>query len=248
MKYAFDLHMHSCLSPCGGDDMTPATIAGLCALGGLEVIALTDHNTVNNCPAFLKACGAYGLVGLPGMELCTREEVHVVCLFPGMPEALAFQEKVFAAMAHLPPNQEEIFGHQLIMDEEDNVIARETRMLAGSADIGIYEVLGLARECGGTAYPAHIDRDAFSLLGNLGLWDPDMGFALAEVSRRCPEGFFDRPDLRGVPHIQGCDAHYMDQLMDAHQYMDLGEFTPRAALDWLRKGGPGKNLSKIPEN
>lgn len=233
MEYAFDLHMHSCLSPCGSDDMTPATIAGLCALAGLEVIALTDHNTVNNCPAFLKAAEHYGLLALPGMELCTREEVHVVCLFPGMAEANAFQEKVFASMVNLPPNNEKVFGRQLILDEEDALIGEETRMLAGCADIGVYQVAALARECGGLAYPAHIDRASFSVIANLGLWDPDMGFSLAEISARCPENFFDRPDLKGLRHIQGCDAHYMEQIADAHQSMSLPERTPQAVLAWL---------------
>lgn len=233
MEYAFDLHMHSCLSPCGSDDMTPATLAGLCALAGLEVIALTDHNTVGNCPAFLKAAEHYGLLALPGMELCTREEVHVVCLFPGMEEGLAFQKKVFDAMEDLPPNNEKVFGRQLILDEEDNLIGEERRMLAGCADIGIYQAAALAADCGGLAYPAHIDRDSFSVIANLGLWDGDMGFALAEVSRRCPEDFFQRPDLQGLRHIQGCDAHYMEQLQDAHQYMSLSQRTPEAVLAWL---------------
>lgn len=239
MRFAFDLHMHSCLSPCGSDDMTPATVAGLCALGGLQVVALTDHNTVGNCPAFLRAAHHYGLVALPGMELCTREEVHVVCLFPDLDHALPFQDRVFAAMAALPENDVAVFGRQLRMDEDDNVLGEETRMLAGCADIGIYHVAALVAEHGGVAIPAHIDRDAFSLLSNLGLWDADMGFALAEVSRRCPADFFSRPDLAGLAHIQGCDAHYIDQLQDAHQYMDLPELSAQAAVDWLRRGGPG---------
>lgn len=236
MRCAFDLHMHSCLSPCGSDQMTPATVAGLCALAGLEVVALTDHNTVNNCPAYLKAAEHYGLLALPGMELCTREDVHVVCLFPGMEEALAFQERVFAAMTALPPNDEAVFGRQLILDEEDNLLGEERRMLAGSADIGIYQAAGLAQSCGGLAYPAHIDRDSFSVLSNLGLWDPGMGFPLAEVSGRCPENFFDRPDLRGLRHVSACDAHYMEQIVDAHQFMDLPQRTPEAVLSWLREG------------
>ena len=94
MKLSFDLHMHSCLSPCGGDDNTPANLAGMCALAGLQVVALTDHNTSGNCAAFCSAAKAYGLLALPGMELTTREEAHVVCLFPDIDKALAFSQYV----------------------------------------------------------------------------------------------------------------------------------------------------------
>ena len=112
MKAAFDLHFHSCLSPCGDGAMTPATIAGLCKLAGLDVAALTDHNTCGNCAAFCQACQAYGLLGLPGMELCTAEEVHVVCLLPDLAAADAFSRMVYD---RLPPleNDRDIFGPQI---------------------------------------------------------------------------------------------------------------------------------------
>ena len=87
-KLAFDLHLHSCLSPCGSNDMTPANLAGMCALAGLQVVALTDHNTTGNCAAFAQAAARHGLLAIPGMELCTREEVHMVCLFPKLENAI----------------------------------------------------------------------------------------------------------------------------------------------------------------
>ena len=90
VNLTYDLHLHSCFSPCGDGDMTPANIAGMAALNGLEVVALTDHNTARNCPAFLKWTEHYGLIGIPGMELCTSEEVHVVCLFPTLEDAYIY--------------------------------------------------------------------------------------------------------------------------------------------------------------
>ena len=232
-RLAFDLHMHSCLSPCGGEDNTPANLAGMCALAGLDVAALTDHNTAGNCAAFCRAAERCGLLALPGMELTTAEEAHVVCLFPDPAAAEGFGALV---RKRLPPvkNKAAIYGSQVLMDEEDNVLGEEDAFLAGATGIGIYEVTELVRPFGGLAYPAHIDRPSFSLLANLGLWDPDMGFPLAEVSQNCPPGLFDRPDLRGVRHITACDAHYLDQIPDAHQYMELPERTPKAVLDWLR--------------
>ena len=232
-RLAFDLHLHSCLSPCGGEDNTPANLAGMCALAGLDVAALTDHNTAGNCAAFCRAAEGYGLLALPGMELTTAEEAHVVCLFPDIAAAEEFGALV---RTRLPPvkNRSSIYGPQILMDDGDNVLGEEDAFLAGTTDLGIYEIAELVRSFGGLAYPAHIDRPSFSLLANLGLWDPDMGFPLAEVSKNCPPGLFDRPDLRGVRHITACDAHYLDQIPDARQYMELPERTPKAVLDWLR--------------
>jgi PHP family Zn ribbon phosphoesterase len=232
MKYAFDLHLHSCLSPCGGEDNTPANLAGMCALAGLQIVALTDHNTMGNCAAFCKAAEENGLLALPGMELTTLEEAHVVCLFADLDGAAAFGELV---RRRLPPmdNDPAVFGPQILMDEADNVLGEERALLAGATDLGIYDVAALVRSYGGVAYPAHIDRPSFSLLSNLGLWDPDMGFPLAEASPNCPPDLFDRPDLRGVRHITACDAHYLDQIPDAHQFMELDALTAQDVLRWL---------------
>ena len=225
--------MHSCLSPCGGDDNTPANLAGMCALAGLDIVALTDHNTVGNCRAFCEAAARYDLLALPGMELTTAEEVHVVCLFATLEQAEDFGSYV---RAHLPPleNKPDFFGHQIRMDSEDRPLGEETAFLAGATDLGVYQVPALVAAYGGVAFPAHIDRPSFSLLSNLGLWDPDMGFSLAEVSTHCPPGFADRPDLAGVRLITNCDAHYLDQIPDAHQTMDLSQKTASEALRWLK--------------
>lgn len=237
-QYAFDLHLHSCLSPCGGEDNTPANLAGMCALAGLDVVALTDHNTCGNCAAFCRAAEHYGLLALPGMELTTAEETHVVCLFPGLEAADAFSSLV---REKLPPlkNNPSLFGPQIRMDENDQMLGEEDAFLAGASSIGIYEAAALARSFGGVAYPAHIDRPSFSLLSNLGLWDPAMGFPVAEISRNCPPDLFLRPDLQGVAHFDGSDAHYLDQILDAHQHMTLRSCTPQSVIGWILAGAPG---------
>ncbi len=231
-RYAFDLHLHSCLSPCGGEENTPANLAGMCALAGLEVVALTDHNAVGNCGAFCRAAEAYGILGIPGMELTTAEEAHVVCLFPELEAAEKFGAIVKEA---LPPikNRRDIYGPQILMDEEDNVLGEEDCFYAGATSISIYDAADLALSCGGIAYPAHIDRPSFSLLANLGFWDPAMHFVRAEVSRSCPADLFQREDLQGIPHFDASDAHYLDQIQDAHQYMELPKRTTNAVFQWL---------------
>ena len=132
----YDFHFHSCLSPCGDEAMTPATIAGMCKLSGLDVAALTDHNTCGNCPAFCEAAEAYGLLAIPGMELCTLEEVHVVCLLPDLERAMAFQAEVYRRMDGRA-NDPAIFGRQLLMDADDHVVGEEERLLSGATTIGV---------------------------------------------------------------------------------------------------------------
>lgn len=231
-EYFYDLHMHSCLSPCGDDAMTPADMAAMCALAGYEIVALTDHNTVGNCAAFCEAAERLGLLALPGMELTTAEEVHVVCLFPDLERARAFGEYVHS---HLPPisNRPDFFGHQLLMDGEDTILGEETALLMGATSIPYCDVFGLVRSFGGAAYPAHIDHDSFSLSSNLGLWIPEAGFRFAELSNNCPPGFTDRPDLAGVRFLTDSDAHYLHQIPDPQQSIPLPERTAQAVIDFL---------------
>lgn len=233
MKLTFDFHLHSCLSPCGSEENTPANLAAMCALAGLDAVALTDHNTVGNCAAFCQAAEGHGLLALPGMELTTAEEVHVICLFPGLDAAAAFGRVVYDRLPPFP-NDIRVFGPQVLMDAEDNILGQEERMLAGATDIGVYDAAALAASFGGAAYPAHIDRASFSLISNLGLWDDGLGFHLAEVSRRCPPDFLSRPDLMGLNTVTASDAHYLDQIMDPHQTLDLPQRSTAAFFDWLR--------------
>ena len=233
-NFYYDLHLHSCLSPCGSDEMTPADLAAMCHLAGLDVVALTDPNTCGNCAAFRRAAERWGLLALAGMELCTREDIHVVCLFPTVEGAERFEAEAVAP--RLPPmaNDPAVFGRQLRMDDRDGVLGEDPRLLAAGAGIGLEEVPGLVRAYGGAAFPAHIDRPSFSLLGVLGLWDPDLGFPVAELSRSCPPGFTARPDLAGVRFITNSDAHYLDRVWGAEHAMDLPERTAEAAVAWLR--------------
>ena len=206
----YDLHIHSCLSPCGDDDMTPANIAGMAAVKGLDVIALTDHNSCRNCPAAMYHGERYGVTVIPGMELTTQEEVHVICLFPTLKDALAFDALVYKKLMPIP-NREDIFGKQQIMDQEDRVIGTVENLLINATSISFDDVFPLAASYGGIAYPAHVDKASNSLLSNLGFVPPGSSFACAE--------FHDFKNLHRIqkehPYFKGCravccsDAHYL---------------------------------------
>ena len=161
--YFCDLHIHSCLSPCGDDDMTPANIVGMALLNGLNIIALTDHNTSKNCPAFFAQARLHGLVPVPGMELTTAEDIHVVCLFRELSDAMKFDMFV-SGRRILIQNKPEIFGHQYIVDENDEVCGEEENLLINATDITLEEakeaVLSRGGEC--CAANTNMTRAAYS--------------------------------------------------------------------------------------
>lgn len=209
----YDLHIHSCLSPCGDEDMTPANIVGMAAVKGLDVIALTDHNSCKNCPAALYHGQNYGVTVIPGMELCTAEEVHVVCLFASLADALSFDAYVYKHMLPVK-NKEEIFGSQQIMDEQDEVIETVGNLLISATDISFDDVFSLVASYHGIAYPAHVDKSSSSILSNLGFVPPDSTFTCAE--------FHDLKNLHRIqkehPYFLQCniisssDAHYLNDI------------------------------------
>ncbi len=223
MNVFYDLHLHSCLSPCADDDMTPGNICGMAKLAGLQAIALTDHNTCGNVRVFCRQAEAQGLIGVPGMELTTREEIHAVCLFPGCDAAEAFSAYVYERLPDIP-NDTHIFGRQILIGEDDMPIGEEPRLLFGAADIGIYDTAALAESFGGVAFPAHIDRGAFSLLAVLGMWDPSLGFTFTE---RAGLGV-------PLPYILNSDAHRLGNIPDAARRLKITSPSAQAVIDALK--------------
>ena len=166
MKFYYDLHIHSILSPCGDDDNTPNNIAGMANLCGLNIIALTDHNSAKNCPAFFEAARKYGIIPVAGMELTTSEDIHVVCLFEQLEDALAFDKYVEENRLKIK-NRPEIFGRQIIMDGMDEQTGEVDDLLINASNISADNVCEIVCKFGGVCYPAHIDRDANGIIAIL---------------------------------------------------------------------------------
>ena len=135
--------------------MTPGNIVGMAAVTGLDVIAVTDHNSCRNCPAVMKFAQEYGVLAIPGMEINTSEEVHAVCLFPTLEAALNFDGYVYERLMKFP-NREEIFGKQQICNEEDICVATEPNLLMNSTDISFDRLWELTEDFGGVMFPAHV--------------------------------------------------------------------------------------------
>ena len=236
MKLYYDFHIHSCLSPCGDKDMTPNNIVNFAKIMGYDVIALTDHNTTLNCPAVAKIAEENGITFIPGMELCTSEEVHIVCLFYSLKDALNFSEYVKSTM---PPikNKPSVFGEQLICDENDNVIGQEETLLVTASGISTEKVVKKVAEFNGICYPAHIDRSSFSILSNLGTIDEYFCFKCAEIYDILKEDELKKkyPYLEKLKILSDSDAHYLENMRIPQQIIDVPENNTTAILNYLNK-------------
>lgn len=218
-KYYYDLHIHSCLSPCGDDDMTPNNIAGMGVLNGLNIMALTDHNTSKNCPAFFKAAKRNGIIPIAGMELTTAEEIHVVCLFPSLESAMDFDSTVDKHRMKIP-NRTDIFGNQLILDENDELVETEPFFLPNATDISVEQVPSLIKDFGGFCYPAHIDREANGIIAILGDFPVNSGFSAAEFhdSENIEKYHEKYSETRDKQIIVSSDAHYLWNIKEKKEY------------------------------
>ncbi len=233
-RYYYDLHLHSCLSPCGDMDMTPNNLVNMAKLLGLDVIALTDHNTCLNCEAAMKVGEEVGLLVIPGMELTTAEDIHAVCLFPTLEKALAFSAYVDENRFKVP-NKAEIYGRQVIMNENDEEVGEIGHLLLPASFIGIYDAYRKAEEFGGICYPAHIDRDSLSILSVQGEIDPYCGFRTAEFAdiSKLDQLKSRHPILEHMNIITCSDAHYLENMRDAANTLDLPELTREAVIEYL---------------
>ena len=175
-----DLHIHSCLSPCGDQEMTPGNIAGVAKLNGLDVAALTDHNSCGNCASFFAACEQYGVVPVAGMELTTSEDVHLLCLFRKLSDATAFQEAVEDRRIRIR-NKPEIFGRQLLIDQNDEPCGEEEFLLINATTLPLEEAAHICGEFRGIAIPAHIDRESNGMLSTLGGVPEEPDFPTVEI-------------------------------------------------------------------
>ncbi len=236
VNLSYDLHLHSCLSPCADDDMTPANIVGMAKVIGLDVIALTDHSSCKNCPAFAAAAGEYGMEVLFGMELTTAEEVHVLCYFAALEEAMAFDAFVYE---HLPAirNRPAYFGNQLLYDTRDQVCGTEEKLLISATDLPFDAVYDLTKSYHGLMVPAHINKSSTSLLKNLGFIPPDSQFSCVEVKN--PE---DWPALKERhPYLKQCrvlfssDAHTLTGLNEPIRFLRPDDPSPAGILNFLRQ-------------
>ena len=212
-----DLHIHSCLSPCADDDMTPWNLVGMARVKGLDVIALTDHNTALNTPEAVAAGEAYGVQVIPGMEITSREEVHILGYFSSVQDALAAGDTVYA---HLPQveNQPALFGNQIIIGPDDAPSGTLGKLLINATNLSVAEVCALVRSFGGVPVPAHINRGANGMIGALGLMPFLPEYPVVEVypGVACPAYA-----TKGRFVLHSSDAHRLEDLQERTFSLDV---------------------------
>lgn len=232
MKVYYDLHIHSALSPCGDNDMTPNNIVNMSIIKGLDVIAICDHNSCGNVRSAIEAADGRIIV-IPGMEIETIEEVHMVSLFPNVDSAEEM-EKVIRQSSPYIKNRPDIFGNQYYMDKNDEIIGEEERLLVAATGLDVYEVIRRVTALGGVSYPAHIDRSSYSILSNLGFIPSDLEIGSVEITEKNLDTMSKQYNEYNI--ITSSDAHYLENISERTHFLDISAKSKEEILSKLLNG------------
>lgn len=211
-QFRADLHLHTCLSPCADEEMSPLAIVKQAKKKGLDVIGICDHNSSKNVVAVRQAGWHEGLAVIGGIEVCSREEVHILCLFD---EEQSLQEMQSLIDQNLQgENNAELFGQQCVCDEYDAILGWETKLLIGATGLGVEEIVESIHRLGGLAIASHVDRDSFSILSQLGFVPEGLQIDALEVSPRhsVEEARDCFPQTRDYPLVRFSDAHRLEEI------------------------------------
>lgn len=213
MKIAADLHIHSALSPCASLEMSPSAIVRRAHEVGLDLIAITDHNSVENGFVAAALAEKAGIRVLFGMEAQSREDVHLLCLFEDRLQAERFNERIYSLLPDVP-NNPDYFGDQVVVDEQDNIVRYEKKLLINALAISVPELVELAHSHEGIVVPAHVEAPPYGLLVNLGLVPVELEGSPLEIgcesSRESVLRAF--PALARYPLLRNSDAHFLKDI------------------------------------
>jgi PHP family Zn ribbon phosphoesterase len=209
-----DLHIHSCLSPCGEEEMRPRAIVSQALAMGLDMIAICDHNSAENIAAFLRAGSEKGLTVLPGIEVTSKEEIHLLALFDRQEDCMALQDLIYQ---NLPgENVEEVFGPQTMVNERDETVGINRKMLIGATSLPLEKIVSMVGSHRGVTIASHIDRQAFSLLGQLGFIPEGLPLDGLEISSRTSKE-------EAQKRFHSYHHFSLVRFSDAHHLEDIGK-------------------------
>ena len=217
----YDFHIHSALSPCGDNDMTPNNIVNMAAIIGLDAIAISDHNSVGNVRSAMKVGEQAGVKVLAGMEVETAEEIHILTLYKTIEAAEEAAKEVYRALPDIK-NRTEIFGNQYYIDEDDNIVGEEEKLLISPTTLSTDKLLDVVKSVGGIYIPAHVDRHSYSILTNLGFIPEELNIDGIEISKKVDDvGLYleSRKELKKYPLIRNSDAHYLTDIAEKDAYL-----------------------------
>ncbi len=232
MKIAADLHIHSTLSPCSSLEMSPAAIVRRARELNLDAIAVTDHNSMANCFSTADIGSKNNVQVFFGMEAQTREDVHILCLFQNRGQAEQFNDRIYALLPDIK-NNPDYFGDQVVVDEQDNIIRHEEKLLLNALDASIPELIELVKRYRGVAIPAHVESAPFGLLVSLGLIPGELDVSVMELScaTRPELALKTFPDLARYPLISNSDAHFLKDIGRAYTVFDAAEVSLAALIE-----------------
>ena len=210
--------------------MTPNNIVNMAKIKGLDMIAVADHNSARHLPVISRVAQEVGVALLPAIELNTREEVHMLAYFESVEAAVDFSEEIYEYLPKVK-NRASLFGRQALMDEDDEIIGEEERLLINALSLSIDDLAFMLKDRKALAVPAHINRGSNGILQALGFVPPTEPFSALEVSVGLP---LPHKGLPSLPHLHSSDAHYLENMLEATEFLTLDSCTPRGFFDYIQ--------------
>ncbi len=211
--YKADLHIHSVLSPCGGLEMSPKNIMEKAQRAGISIIAVTDHNSMANCIVYEQKALEYKINYIYGVEIQTAEEIHLVALFDDKNEAMTFDKELYNVLLPIK-NNPDYFGDQVVVNKDENIVRFEDKALINSITWTLDQTISRLRNYNTFVFPAHVDTEAFSIIGQLGFIPDNLNFDAFGITAQCDiDEFLSKYSyLKSLPLIRNSDAHYLNQI------------------------------------
>ena len=240
--YKADLHLHSVLSPCGDLEMSPDAVMKKAREMELDIIAITDHNSLANCQTYYQVAQQYGIYLLYGLEVQSAEEIHLITLFDDLGTATAFGKIIYDSLLPVA-NDPEFFGDQVVIDAKDNIIRFEEKALINSSLLPLDEIVKIAKSYNSFIFPAHVDAASYSIIGQLGLIPDYLNFIACGITAKAdPKSLTKKyPQLDNYTLIKNSDAHYLKDIGSGYTEFYLDSPT----TEELKKACRGKFGRKV---
>lgn len=220
MKFFYDFHIHSDLSPCGDSDMTPNNIVNMAYIKGLNMIAVTDHNTIENYKPIERIAKELGILVIPGMEINSKEEVHVLSYFKDYESSKVVSDLIYESLPNIA-NKADIFGEQNIYNENDEVVGKLDKLLINASKYTLGEIYTIVNKYNGVIVPAHINKKNNGILGVLGFFPEDIKFDFIELANNHELSDRNKKMIMKYKRLVSSDAHMLENISEPLNYIDL---------------------------
>lgn len=231
MKLYYDLHIHSALSPCADNSMTPNNIVNMAYIKGLDIIAITDHNSYFNIETIINLGKSKNILVVPGIEVTTSEDIHLLCYFDKLSSLTKFGQKIYENIPNIS-NKKKIFGDQLILDKEDNIMNEVDKLLINASKFTMDNIYNMVKKRNGVVIPAHVDKKSYSVLSVLGFIPVKYDIKFVETKDK----LYTNRLIQNYKRIYNSDAHYLEDISEPINEIDIKKNTIEEVLEYLKMG------------